>query len=101
MGGQSVRQAARRAALEAQAVQVAARHARERRASALAVAVSVALADRDAAVARCEQAAGRALVDLLREGFTLREAVAWCGGQLTVREAARLRDLAAGAEEPR
>jgi hypothetical protein len=50
--------------------------------------------ERDAAVTAAERRAGHALREMTdQEGLTLREAVAWCGGELTPREAARLRRL--------
>ena len=59
--GQSVRQVARRQALEAQAKRRRERAEIERRCSALGVDVVVALTERDAAVERYERAAGVAL----------------------------------------
>jgi len=104
---QTARQQARRAALDAQTRMRQARAEQERRRSALAVTVVTALAERDALVLACEARAGEALRTLTaQEGLSLREAVAWCGGdeQLTVREATRLRQLepepGAPAEEP-
>lgn len=102
---QSVRQAARRQALEAQAMRRRERAAAEKRRSALGVDVVVALGERDAAVERHERAAGAALVALTRdEGLTITEACEWAG-DLTAAEAKRLRRLAetdsAGATEER
>jgi hypothetical protein len=54
-------------------------------------------------VLACEARAGEALRTLTgQEGLSLREAVAWCGGdeQLTVREATRLRRVEAAPGEP-
>jgi hypothetical protein len=91
VGEQTVRQSARLAAGEAHAKQRQARAERERRLHRLAVEVLVAVAERDAAAVR----AGTALQAMTAaEGVPLREAVEWCGGQLTVREAARLRQQA-------
>jgi hypothetical protein len=91
--GQSVRQAARRSALETQAKRRAARAEAMRRWSALGVDVLVALSERDAAVQRLERAAGTAMRKLTRdEGLTLPEACEWAG-DLTVAEAKRLRRL--------
>ena len=62
-----------------------------------------ALAERDALVLACEARAGEALRTLTdQEGLSMREAVAWCGGdeQLTVREATRLRRVEAAPGEP-
>jgi hypothetical protein len=61
MSQQSVRQAARRSALDAQAVLRKERADRERRLEALAVVVLTALAERDALVRNAEQRAGQAL----------------------------------------
>ena len=81
MANQSVRQAARRSALDAQARMRSERAEQERRRSGLAVAVVTALAERDAHVLACEKRAGEALVTLTSvQGLTLREAVRWCGG---------------------
>ena len=96
MGQQSIRQAARRAALDAQAQRRRERAERDKRIEAIALDVVAALAEREASVAQCETRAGEALRMLtVGEGLTLREAVEWCGGQeqLTVREATRLRTL--------
>lgn len=103
MPNQTARQQARRAALDAQTRMRQARAEQERRRSALAVMVVTALAERDALVRACEARAGEALRTLTdQEGLSLREAVAWCGGdeQLTVREATRLRRVEAASGEP-
>jgi len=72
-----------------------ARADQERRRSGLAVAVVTALAERDALKAVYEARAGEALVALTHdEGLSLPEAVEWCGGQLSIREATRLRKVA-------
>jgi|BarGraIncu00421A_1022006.scaffolds.fasta_scaffold11303_2 hypothetical protein len=95
MANQSVRQAARRSALDAQARMRSERAEQERRRSGLAVAVVTALAERDALVLACEKRAGEALVKMTSAGgLTLREAVRWCGEQITLREATRLRQVA-------
>lgn len=98
MADQRARQQARRVALDAQARMRRDRAEQERRRSALAVTVVTALAERDALVRVHEARAGDALRSLTEaEGLSLREAVAWCGGeeQLTVREATRLRQVVA------
>ncbi len=98
IGKQSVRQSARRAALDAQSKIRADRVVREKRLSALGVAVMVALAERDGFVVSCELRAGEALRSMTEdEGLTLREAVSWCGDDLTRREATRLWRRADGA----
>jgi hypothetical protein len=61
MSQQSVRQAARRSALDAQAARRRERANRERRLEALAVAVLTALGERDRAVKDAEMRAGEAL----------------------------------------
>lgn len=56
--------------------------------------VLTALEERDAAVCDTEQRAGAALRQMTQiEGLTLREAVDWCGKEIAVREATRLRQL--------
>jgi hypothetical protein len=88
MSQQSVRQAARRSALDAQAVL---RADRERRLEALVVAVLTALGERDALVRDAERRAGQALRTMTdNEGLSVREAVDWCGSGVTVREITRL-----------
>ena len=96
MSQQAMRQAARRSALDAQAVLRKERADRERRLERLAVAVLTALGERDAAVRDAERRAGAALQTMTNdEGLSLGEAVEWCGsGSLTVREVTRLRQLA-------
>ena len=59
MSQQSVRQAARRSALDAQAILRKERADRERRLEALAVAVLTALGERDAFVCDAERRAGQ------------------------------------------
>ncbi len=90
----SVRQAARRQALETQAKRRRERAEAERRRSALGVDVVVALGERDAAVDRYERVAGESLGRLTRdEQLTINEACEWAGN-LPVAEAKRLRRLA-------
>jgi hypothetical protein len=94
MSQQSVRQAARRAALDVQAARRRERVARQRRLEALAVDVLVAISERDAAVQAAERRAGQALRDMTdRERLSLRDVTEWCGGLITLREAMRLRRL--------
>jgi hypothetical protein len=91
MSQQSVRQAARRSALDAQAVLRKKRADRERWLGALAVVVLTALGERDALVRDAERRAGQALKTMTdEEGLSLREAVDWCGSGLSVREITRL-----------
>ena len=97
MGQQSIRQAARRAALDAQSKRRRGRAAREKRLEDLAVRVLVAVRERDAAVAEAERRAGEALREMTEdEGLSARDAVEWCGDEITVREATRLRRLVSG-----
>jgi hypothetical protein len=95
MSQQSVRQAARRSALDAQAARRKQRADRERRLEALAIAVLTALGERDALVRDAELRAGQALWTMTDdEGLSVREAVACCGSGVAVREVPRLRQLA-------
>jgi hypothetical protein len=100
-GRPSVRQAARRAALAAQAELRAHRQRRDKRLAALATDVLVALGQRDAAVLTHEQRAGAALRQLLDgEHVTVAEAAQWCGARLTPREISRLRRLGDNQQIP-
>ena len=102
MSQQSVRQAARRSALDAQAARRRERADRERRLEALAVAVLTALGERDGAVKDAERRAGEALRAMsVDEGLSVREAVEWCGTGITVREVTRLRRLAGDPQDGR
>ena len=95
MSQQSVRQAARRSALDAQAARRKERADRERRLERLAVEVLTALGERDAAVRDTERRAGMALQTMTDdEGLSVREAADWCGSGVTAREVTRLRQLA-------
>ena len=94
MGHQSIRQEARRAALDAQSKRRRERAEREKRLEYLAVRVLVAIRERDAAVVEADRRAGKALREMTEdEGLSAREAVEWCGGEITLREATRLRRL--------
>ena len=104
MGQQSIRQEARRAAMDVQSKRRRERAEREKRLEDLAVRVLVALRERDAAVADADRRAGQALCHMTEdEGLSMREAVEWCGDELTTREARRLRHLAQDgmASEPK
>ena len=95
MSQQTIKQRARRKAHDAVARQRKESAERERRLENLAVQVLTAVEERDAAVADTEQRAGAALRQMTEaEGLTLREAVEWCGEEISVREATRLRRLA-------
>lgn len=92
---------ARRTTLAGQSTLRAERKAKDDRCSALGVQVVIALQERDALVAQCEQRAGEALAQLVdAEGLTTTDAVRWCAGQVSVAEAARLRRLAKSASGP-
>jgi hypothetical protein len=94
MGQQSIRQEARRAAVDAQSKRRRERARRERQLEGLAVRVLVAIRERDAAVSDAERRAGEALREMTQnEGLSLSEAVEWCGDEITTREATRLRRL--------
>ncbi len=86
----SVRQQARRRALKAQATRRGAERERERRRSKLAVDVTVALDERDAAIVRHENRAALALKALVEsEVVPVVDLSAWVPG-LTATEARRL-----------
>jgi hypothetical protein len=95
MPNESVRQAARRAALDAQ-TQVRRRdEERDKRRSRLGVIVVTALAQRDEQIRVFELRAGEALNALIAdEGLAVGEAAEWCG--LPVKEVRRLRRLFLG-----
>ena len=94
MSQQSVRQAVRRSALDAQAVRRKERAERERRLEGLAVEVMTALGERDVAVRDAERRACAALQTMTdEEGLSVRETAEWCGSGITVREIIRLRRL--------
>jgi hypothetical protein len=60
-----------------------------------AVRVLTALGERDEAVRNAELRAGGVLLAMTHdEGLSMREAVEWCGGGVTLREVTRLRHLA-------
>jgi hypothetical protein len=95
MTQQSVRQAARRSALDAQAVLRKQGADRERRLEVLAVEVLTAIGERDAAVRDAERRAGQALRTMTDdEELSVRAAADWCGNAVTMREVTRLRRLA-------
>ena len=93
---------ARRTALDGQSTWRAERKAKDDRCSALGVQVALALQERAAWVAQCEQRAGQALTELVEaEGLSVGEAVRWCAGTVTVADAARLRRLAKNTDSGR
>lgn len=93
----SVRQKARRKAIEAQAKMKEERKEREKRLSGLGVDLMTALEERDATVERYEARAGATLRKMTDdEGLSLREALQWCGPDVTRAEAARLSKVGIG-----
>jgi hypothetical protein len=65
----------------------------------LAIEVLTALGERDATIAATEQRAGAALRAMINdESLTLSEAVQWCAGAISHREAARLSQLTPQAQ---
>jgi hypothetical protein len=99
MGKQTLRQAARLAASQVQAKRRQERAQRDRRLEKLAIEVLTALGERDATIAATEQRAGAALQAMITdESLTASEAVQWCAGAISHREAARLRQLTAQAQ---
>ena len=96
---QSIRQQARQQARRASARRREERAREEKRLRGQVETVLRALWERDSYVAHQEQVAGAALLAMIRdEGLSLLEAVDWCGGELEVREATRLRRLAEDTE---
>lgn len=87
--GQSIRRAARQAAIAAQAKRRAQAAERDKRLDAAALALIVALRERDA----LEQRASTAVRSMLAEGLTIIEIVTWTDGQTSTKEAARLANL--------
>ena len=87
---QSIRRAARQAAIAAQAKRRAQAAERDKRLDAAALTLIVALRERDA----LEHQAGTAIRAMLTDGLTLAEVVTWTYGETTLKEATRLADLA-------
>lgn len=87
--GQSIRRAARQAAIAAQAKRRAQAAERDKRLDAAVLALIVALRERDA----LEQQAGAAIRSMIAEGLTITEIVTWTDGQTSTKEAARLANL--------
>lgn len=93
----SVREQARKTAARTRARLRAEQAERERQRDKLAEGVIVELAQRDAAVARAEGAAGRALEQMITGlGLGVSEVAEWCGG-LSAKEIGRLRNAARGS----
>lgn len=94
MDAKTQRQDARRRAREARTEPDKARKEREKRTEDLAVTVLLALD----AIAEQERRAGQALrVMVENEGLSLREAVGWCGNEVSLQTAARFKRLASDA----
>ena len=71
----------------------------DRRLEKLAIEVLTALGERDATIAATEQCAGAALQAMITdESLMVSGAVQWCAGAISHREAARLRQLTAQAQ---
>lgn len=88
-GEQSIRQAARQAAVAAQARRRAKAAERDKRLNAAALTLIVTLAERDA----LERRAGAAIRAMLSEGLTLPDVVTWTDGETNLEEATRLAEL--------
>ena len=74
---------------------------RDRRLEKLAIEALTALGEREATIAATEQGAGAALQAMISdESLTVSEAVLWCAGAVSHREAIRLRHLTAGTQQP-
>ena len=96
MPNQSVRQAARRAALDAQIRVRRREEERDKRRSRLGVIVVTALAERDSYVVACERRAAQALEELSEaEDLTVQQAAEWC--DLPLRVVRRLRRVTTGS----
>jgi hypothetical protein len=100
VGKQTGRQAARLAAFQVQAKYRRERVERDRRLERLAVEVLTALGERDTMIVAAEQRAAAALqVMIIGEHLTVSEAVQWCAGAISHREAARLRQVAGQGQD--
>jgi hypothetical protein len=65
------------------------------------LAIEVLTGERVATIAAIEQGAGAALQAMISdESLTLSEAVQWCAGAISHRDATRLRHLTAGTQQP-
>ena len=73
----------------------------DRRLEKLAIEVLTATGEREATIAATEQRAGAALQAMITdESLTVSEAVQWCAGAISHREATQLRHLTAGPLQP-
>ena len=88
-GEQSIRQAARRAAVAAQARRRAKTAERDKRLDSATLTLIVTLKERDA----LEGQAGAAIRAMLTDGLTLPDVVTWTDGETTLKEATRLAEL--------
>ena len=86
---QSIRQAARQAAIAAQARRRAKTAARDKRLDAAALTLLVTLAERDA----LEHRASQAINQMLAEGLTPADVVTWTDNETTLPEVTRLAGL--------
>lgn len=88
-GEQSIRRAARQAAVAAQARRRAKTAERDKRLDAAALALIVTPKERDA----LERRAGSAIRSMLAEGISLADVVTWTDGETTLKEATGLAGL--------
>src|SRR5664279_4157822 len=88
-GGQSLRRAARHAAVAAQARRRAKAAERDKRLDGAALTLVVNLKERDA----LERRAGTAIRAMLTDGLTLADIPTWTDGETTLKEATRLSKL--------
>lgn len=93
--GQSIRRAARQAAIAAQAKRRAQAAERDKRLDTAALTLIVSLRERDA----LERQAGAAIKAMLADGLALADVVAWTDGETTLKEATRLADLTVEADQ--
>jgi|GEM_PF-1673720 len=88
-GEQSIRRAARQAAVAAQARRRVKTAERDRRLDAAALTLIVALKERDA----LDRRAGAAIRAMLTDGLTLADVLTWTDGETTLKETTRLSKL--------
>ena len=93
-GEQSIRRAARQAAVAAQARRRAKTAERDKRLDAATLTLIVTLKERHA----LEHRAGTAIRAMLADGLTLTDVVTWTDGETTLKEATRLAGLAPTGE---
>jgi len=74
---------------------------RDRRLEKLAIEVLISIGEREATIAAAEQRAGTALQAMITdESLTVSEAVQWCAGAISHRQATQLRYPTAGPLQP-